>query len=168
MTLSVYGPHEEASIVRHPDEAVEGFEHVLGRGSPADRIDATLGSRSSRRVVRLLFEHLANQELGTGGELEHLEADDVYRQVEATQEILHALESGGDTDADERERNLARPTIGFGVEKLFHPRRQYLGIAELRQAGFELRAQVVGREPCEGKPRSRAPDGVLGRRAAPP
>lgn len=27
---------------------------------------------------------------------------------------------------------------------------KHLGIAELRQAGFELRAQVVGGEPCEG------------------
>lgn len=117
----------------------------------------------------MLFDHLANQELGSAGELEHSEADDVYRQVEATQEILHALESGGDTAADERERDLARPTIGFGVEKLSHPRRQHLGIAELRQAGFELRAQVVGGEPCEGScVVERLMQCSLGRRAAPP
>ena len=141
-------PHEEASIVRHPDEAVEGFEHVLGRGAPADRIDVTLGSRSRRRVG-VLFDHLANQELGAAGELEHLEADDVYREIEAAQELLHALESVGETEADEGDRDLARPPVGFGVEKLSQPRRKHLGITELPQAGFELRAEVVGGEPCE-------------------
>ena len=30
---------------------------------------------------------------------------------------LHALEAGGDTDADERDRDLAPPTVRFGVEK---------------------------------------------------
>ena len=149
MTLSVYGLNEEARLVRHPDEAVEGFEHILGGGAPADRLDATLGSRSSRRVG-VLFDHLANQEPGATGELEHLEADDVYREVEAAQELLHALKSGGDTDADEGERDLARPCVGFGVEKLSQPRCEHLGITELPQAGFELRAQVVGGEPCEG------------------
>ena len=97
----------------------------------------------SSHSVGLLFGHLANQQPGAAGQIEHLEADDIYRQVEAAQELLHALESGGDTDADEHDRDLARPTVGFGVEKLSQPRRQHLGIAELLQVGLKLRAQFV-------------------------
>jgi hypothetical protein len=29
--------------------------------------------------------------------------------------VLHALEAGGDTDADERDRDLAPPTVHLGV-----------------------------------------------------
>ena len=54
-----------------------------------------------------------------------------------------------DTDADERDGDLARPTVGFGVEKLSQPRRQHPGIAEPVQVGLELRAQFLGREPRE-------------------
>ena len=68
------------------------------------------------------------------------------------EKLLHALESGGDTDADARDRDLARPTMGFGVETLSPPRRQHSGIAEPIQVGLERRAQFVGREPWERGP----------------
>ena len=114
------------------------------------RIASTLRSVAGPRPrVGLLFDHLTNQQPGAVGQLEHLEADDVYRQVQAAQELLHALESGRDTDADERDGDLARPTVGFGVEKLSQPRRQHPGIAEPVQVGLELRAQFIGREPRE-------------------
>ena len=112
--------------------------------SPEGRLD----HRDRQRAYRVR-RRVTDQQPGAAGQLEHLEADDVYRHLEAPQELLHALKVGGNTDADERDRDLTRPTVRFGVEKLSHPRRQHPDVAELLQAGLELRAQLVGGEPGE-------------------
>ena len=73
-------PHEQTSILRHPDEETERFGDVLGCGTAPNRVvDGPLGCGGRDRAVGLLFEHLTNQQPGTVGPLEHLEGGRLVR-----------------------------------------------------------------------------------------
>ena len=155
MTLSVYGRTKRpasSAIRMKRSKGSSTFSAAARR-----RITSTLRSGRGRAGASGCSSITSRiRSLGPPASLNTSRLTTSIDRLKRRRRFLHALESGGDTDADERERDLARSTIGFGVEKLSQPRRQHLGAQGRRGRAVRVRL------------RSRAPDAALGRRAAPP
>ncbi len=103
--------HGKADIPCDLQEPIELRLHTFFSSQSAHCLnrETAAWSRSRNRF----FNDLANQQLGPLRELEHFEADHADRNSEATEELVHALQSGVNAGADEQHGDFAR--VSFAV-----------------------------------------------------